>query len=159
MATFGGLAIVLIAGIGLWFIPQSAQAPGEVGQKNANLPTKVVPSLAPVERSSDFQPQSFAQTKAAHFVSSEPTNNAVLTTAPSSVEIRFNFDLAPPSRISVMQASVDVASGQTTIAADKLSMSVPVNAQRTGNYQVTYTACWPDKSCHDGSFGFSVELK
>jgi hypothetical protein len=51
-----------------------------------------------------------------------------------------------------------VTAGPTAIAADRLTMSVPVTIDQTGNYQVGYTACWPDQSCHQGSYGFSVQL-
>lgn len=105
-----------------------------------------------------FHPQTFTAIKSAHFVSSEPANNAVLTTAPSNVKVNFNFDLAANSKITVTRGGVDVTAGSTTIATDKLSMSVPVSARQTGNYQVNYTGCWPDQSCHNGSFGFSVQL-
>lgn len=162
----GGGVIALMVGLGIWFATSLAPAPTESLSpsaadelRNPQMPVGT-PSLATstAETSMSFQPQTFTATKAAHFVSSEPANNAILTVAFTSVTINFNFDLAPPSKISVTRDGGDVTAGQTTIAPGKLSMSVPVNADQTGNYQVNYTACWPDKSCHNGSFGFSVQL-
>lgn len=147
----GGVVIALVVGIGIWLATQPAQAPAETP-----TPEKLSSTAQPGTAAS-FQAQTFSQTKAAHFVSSEPANNALLPAAPTSVKITFNFDLAPPSKISVARDGMDITSGQTTIAADKLSMSVPITAQPSGNYLVTYTACWPDASCHNGSFGFSVQ--
>lgn len=158
----GAVVVVLVVGIAVWSAMRPAQAPvatPTVVPQQESVPSSVPVSPAPIVVSSpSFQPQQFTQTKTAHFVSSEPVNNAALTAAPISVKISFNFDLVSPSEITVMRDNKDVTSGQTTIAADKLSMGVPITANQTGNYRVTYTACWPDKSCHNGSFGFSVNV-
>lgn len=103
-----------------------------------------------------FEQQKFQNIKTPHFVSSEPANNALLQSVPESVVINFNFDLAPPSEIRVIIDGEDVTVGETKISADKLSMSAPIKVASGANYKVQYTACWPDGSCHDGSFGFSV---
>ena len=162
----GAIGILVVAGLGIWFATSPANAPTElltspaaVTLENTPMPLGTPLSTAPViETPASFQPQTFTATKAAHFVSSEPANNAVLLTAPQHVKINFNFDLAAPSKITVTRNGADVTAGPTTIGADKLSMNVPINAQQTGNYQVNYTACWPDQSCHNGLFGFSVQL-
>lgn len=156
----GGLVAALVVGVGIWSAIQPVQAPSALPtDESIRTPIEAPPPSTQTATIVPFQAQTFTQTKAAHFVSSEPANNTVLTAPPTSVKINFNFDLAPPSKITVTRDGMDVASGQTTIAADKLSMSVPINAQQTGNYQVNYTACWPDKSCHNGSFGFSVQVQ
>jgi len=105
-----------------------------------------------------FVQQTFQQTKSPHFVSSQPTNNQLVNSLVEEVKLNFNFDVVEGSKISVTKDGQDVTTGPTTIAGDNLSMTVPVAADETGNYSVTYTACWPDRSCHDGSFGFSVKL-
>ena len=120
-------------------------APGEKGIEEKSIGTT-------------FKQERFDNIKTPHYVSSTPTNNELLTTAPSKVTINFNFNVVPPSKISVTRDEVDVTSGSTTFSSDNLFISVPINGQETGNYKVTYKACWPDDSCHNGSFGFSVKL-
>ena len=110
------------------------------------------------EAKEGFTAQSFQNIKTPHFVSSNPSNNQLLTAPLSQVTVSFNFDVAEPSKISVTRGGVSVTTGGTVISDDKLSLSVPVSADRTGNYEVKYTACWADKSCHDGNYGFSVKL-
>ena len=158
----GAVIVVLVVGMVVWSSMRAMQAPSAIPtivpqQEGAPVSASVVPSSS-IASPSSFRPKTFTQTKAAHFVSSEPANNTILTATPASVKINFNFDLAPPSKITVTRDSADVTSGETTISSDKLSLSVPVSANETGNYQVNYTACWQDKSCHDGSFGFAVNV-
>lgn len=115
----------------------------------------------PAEEAASGEPfvkEEFQNIKSAHYVASDPPNNALLSTAPLQVAIDFNFTLAPPSAIHVTRDGLDVTTGPTTISADKLVLVVPIDASVTGNYGVDYTACWPDGSCHTGSFGFSVQL-
>ncbi len=117
------------------------------------------PATASKEQPKDgFAQATFQNIKSAHYVSSDPANNALLASPVQTVSLRFNFDLVAPTKINVTRDGVDVTSGSTQISADKLTLSVPVKADQTGNYKVSYTACWPDKSCHEGSFGFSVKL-
>ena len=102
--------------------------------------------------------QTFQNLKSPHYVSSEPANNSSSSSPILTVSVTFNFDLATPSKINVARDGIDVTNGSTQITGDKLVLSVPVKADQTGSYKVSYSACWPDKSCHDGSFGFSVKL-
>lgn len=102
--------------------------------------------------------EQFENIKSPHYVSSTPINNAVLSAVPDKVTITFNFDLVSDSKITVTVNGKEV-SGTTTIAQDKLSMSTNLNAAESDNYKVNYTACWPDGSCHEGSFGFVVKLQ
>lgn len=135
-----------------------------VFNRNATAPTQEKSSAPPsssVSQKGDgntFQQTSFTNIKSPHYVSSEPSNNALLTSSPNQVVIRFNFDVAPPSKISVTRDGTNVVTGTTSISSDKLNLSVPIEGSKTGNYEVKYTACWPDRSCHEGSFGFSVKL-
>jgi methionine-rich copper-binding protein CopC len=148
------LGFGLIFGLGLLFIffNRQATAPIQISQTPPPQPNSMV------EASKGFQQKTFQNIKAQHYVSSEPANNALLSSSPSKITIHFNFDLAAPSKITVSRDGKIVSMGGTTISADKLALSVPLNANQTGNYEVKYTACWPDRSCHEGSFGFSVKL-
>lgn len=99
----------------------------------------------------------FENIKSAHYVSSNPANNAELDSVPAEVSIKFNFVLAPPSKITISLNQQDVTGGDTKISADKLTLSAPIKSSGAGAYKVEYTACWPDGSCHDGSFGFFIK--
>lgn len=129
--------------------------------------TQATPQPSPAPESADldekqedsgFQQETFDNIKSAHYVSSDPANSTLLTSVPSKVTLNFNFNLEAGSKISVAIDGNDVTKGTTQISSDKLSMSRNINADQTGNYKVTYTGCWPDGSCHSGSFGFSVKL-
>lgn len=105
-----------------------------------------------------FKPgQKAGQTKAPHFVDSTPMHGETYAAQPINVTINFNFDLAANSTISVKGAGQEwaeaskIEDAQTALKAD-LKPSMP-----DGEYQVEYTACWPDKSCHDGSFSFRID--
>src|SRR3989344_8917067 len=103
-------------------------------------------------------PTKFENIKTPHFVSSSPANNQVLTTLPSKVTITFNFDLGPASEILVMaNGNILNTSEPTKISSDNLSMSQTINPVEGASYKVTYIACWPDGSCHNGSFGFTAK--
>jgi len=111
-----------------------------------------------IPTNTEFIQETFQNIKTPHYVSSNPENNGLLTTSLNQVSIQFNFDLANNSTIEVTRDGVSVVTGEKQISSDKLTLSVPVNAAQTGNYSVSYSACWPDGSCHQGSFGFSVKL-
>lgn len=147
--------IVLVVAAGVYFATRQSAAPtGKVPEITTPQPQAVQEST----QSSSFQTQTFDNIKTPHLVSSEPANNAVLTTLPSQVTIKFNFNLAEGSKIGVSANDNDVTTAQgTKIAADKLSMTALINPVARANYKVNYTACWPDGSCHEGSFGFSVK--
>ena len=147
------LGLLLIA-VGAFMMTRKATAPTDT-KTPANPPATQQKKGG---GETDTQSKAFDNIKTPHFVSSEPTNNDLLTTAPTQVKINFNFDVALPSKIQVTREERGVTSGATSISANKLSLIVPVMIDQTGNYQVNYTACWPDGSCHEGSFGFSVKL-
>lgn len=117
-----------------------------------SAPVSTAPSTAP------FQQQSFENVKSAHYEASNPPNNALLNAPTPTVSVSFNFNLGTNNWITVVKDGASVVTGGLTIAPDKLSMSVPVNTDATGNYKVDYQASWPDGSFHLGSFGFSVQL-
>lgn len=128
-------------------------------QRIANVPvTTPLPSAVDQGQSRNELPISFDNIKTPHFVSSIPANNAVLTKGPPQVTINFNFNLTSGSKIAVTADGNDVTTAQgTKISSDKRSMNALINPVEPATYKVNYTACWPDGSCHEGSFGFSVK--
>lgn len=98
--------------------------------------------------------------KSAHYESNTPSHGSVLAGVPVNVVIDFNFDLAAPSSISIMSNDEEYGTGDTIIDDGKLSMRRRVNPLTPdGLYTVNYNACWPDGSCHDGSFQFAIDRK
>ncbi|MDP3741580.1 MAG: plastocyanin/azurin family copper-binding protein [bacterium] len=99
-----------------------------------------------------------APKKSAHYESNTPAHAAILAEAPINIVIDFNFDLAVPSAISIMHEGKEYGAGETVIDANKLSMRRNFDlAAPDGPYKVSYTACWPDRSCHDGLFEFAID--
>src|SRR3989344_2624110 len=102
--------------------------------------------------------QSSEQKKSAHYESSTPEHESTLADVPINVVINFNFDLAGASSISITQNQKEYGVGKTTIDSNKLSMRREMDQTAPdGTYIVNYIACWPDGSCHDGSFQFSID--
>lgn len=98
--------------------------------------------------------------KSAHYESNTPAHGAVLAGVPVNVVIDFNFDLAKPSAISAKSSGVEYGEGETIIDPGKLAMRRAIKADAPdGLYVVTYKACWPDGSCHDGNFQFAIDRK
>jgi plastocyanin len=95
------------------------------------------------------------QLRAPHFVSSSPAHKEVVTTTPDKVTIEFNFNLHQKSSITVTHDGKTV-SGDTSVI-NKLTLETPLNYDGDGVYEVDYSACWPDGSCHDGQFGFFID--
>ncbi len=101
------------------------------------------------------EPIDFSQIRAAHFVSSNPTHGAVVKAPINKVSINFNFNLHEKSRI-IITRNGNPSNGLTTVV-DDLTLETPLNTNVPGPYIVTYSACWPDGSCHSGKFGFTIE--
>lgn len=129
----------------------------------ANVPKVPEPDVVVMPEPTEFS----TPVKSPHFVSSTPAHGAILEEAPTKIVLRFNFDIVPPSEIHVSldaddtpnAALVDYAVGEPTFAADKLSMTQVLDSDLPpGLYTVDYVACWPDTSCHDGSFQFQYGL-
>ena len=95
---------------------------------------------------------------APHFVDSVPNHGDALPQAPNTIVLNFDFNLHADSSLTVTRDGQPVSLGQKAISANELSISVPVTGG-TGNgiYAVSYTACWPDRSCHEGSVSFIVD--
>lgn len=157
LGVIGALVIVILGGIGVYLGTRKISTP----KTETQTQTAQTPSPQTLKEGQSPTPspkEAFENIKTPHFVSSVPANNAVLTNGPSQVTINFNFDLAPGSKITVAANGNDVTTAQgTKISSDKLSMTTLINPIEEANYQVNYTACWPDGSCHNGSFGFSVK--
>lgn len=98
------------------------------------------------------------QIKAAHFESSTPAHGAKLAGVPNQVVVDFNFDLSGKSSISIKQSGQEYSEGGTIVDGNKLAMRRLLKLSAPdGNYEVSYTACWPDNSCHNGKFSFTVD--
>lgn len=96
--------------------------------------------------------------KSAHYESNTPEHGSVLAAVPINVVIDVNFDLAPPSAISINKDGRDYGVGETTIDSNKLAMRRAMAPDAPdGLYTVNYNACWPDSSCHDGHFQFAID--
>jgi plastocyanin len=96
--------------------------------------------------------------KSAHYETNTPAHGTTLAGVPINIVIDFNFDLAKPSEIKILKDGQDFGVGETVIDNNKLSMRRTMNpGSPDGKYQVMYNACWPDTSCHDGSFEFAID--
>lgn len=156
LSSAGIVAIVaIIAALALR--PKMASAPVSVPVGSIGAPTATPPEnipSSPAASSNVFQ----TPKKSAHFESSTPAHGTTLPAPPINVVIDFNFDLASNSTIAVTKDGKDYGVGPTTIDANKLAMRRTIDPSAPdGLYTVTYKACWPDKSCHDGHFQFAIE--
>lgn len=113
-------------------------------------------SGSPQSQTTTTDSEPLDQVKSAHFVSAQPVHGDTLNAAPTKVVLKFNFTLGSDSKISIMVNGKEVA-GDTEVSVDKLSLNAPITSEDPGIYNVRYTACWPDGSCHDGTFSFSVK--
>lgn len=96
--------------------------------------------------------------KSAHYESNTPSHAAILAGVPINAVIDVNFDLAKPSEIKILKADKDYGVGETVIDDNKLAMRRKMDPNSPdGLYKVEYKACWPDGSCHDGSFQFAID--
>lgn len=96
--------------------------------------------------------------KSAHYVSNTPAHAEILTSSAKEIVIRFNFDLTSISTISIMKDNIEYGSDETKVSVDQQSLTRALkNDLPNGVYTVSYTACWPDGSCHDGHFQFGIQ--
>ena len=98
---------------------------------------------------------------AAHFVDSVPAHGESFAASPNRIVINFDFTLGNGSAIKVTRDGQPVATPAATVSgARKLTLETTLPAGAgDGTYTVDYKACWPDGSCHDGQFGFTVDGK
>jgi plastocyanin/methionine-rich copper-binding protein CopC len=96
--------------------------------------------------------------KSAHYESNTPAHGMVLAGVPVNVVIDFNFDLHDKSDIRILKDGTDYGTGPTTVDPNRLTLRRSMDPQAPdGLYTVMYNACWPDGSCHDGSFQFVID--
>jgi plastocyanin/methionine-rich copper-binding protein CopC len=114
-----------------------------------------------VNEDTEARPEQFTFStpkKSAHYESNTPEHGSVLAAPPINIVLDFNFDLAKPSSITISKDGAEFGVGETTIDSNKLSMRRDSNLEAPdGLYKVTYDACWPDGSCHDGYFEFAID--
>lgn len=153
-----GVAAILAIVAALLLRPTAPTAPAE--DELQLEPTPLAPTpLEGVPPAPGSSPAVFGtQKKSAHFESSTPAHGTTLPAPPVNVVIDFNFDLAANSSISIMSGGKEYGTGATTVDANKLAMRRTLDPSAPdGVYTVTYQACWPDKTCHDGHFQFAID--
>ena len=99
------------------------------------------------------------QIKTSHYLDSTPAHGDIYAAQPINITVNFNFDLAQNSKISVTSlAGSDWTEGEVSIEDNKTALKKNLKqGMPDGGYFVKYTACWPDGSCHDGQFNFSID--
>lgn len=151
---FSAVAIVIIlATVGLL-----AGAGWYVWQKQTDETTKESPSTS--QSASDTKAKvSFENPKkGAHFESSTPDHASTLAAVPVDVVINFNFDLAENSTLDITKDGKSYSVGSVSIDDNKLTMRRQMDKNAPdGVYTVKYDGCWPDRTCHDGSFQFAID--
>lgn len=96
--------------------------------------------------------------KSAHFESNTPAHGSIIAGVPINVVIDFDFDLAKPSEIKILKDDQDFGVENTIIDSNKLTLRRKMmTGAPDGLYSVKYKACWPDGSCHEGSFEFAID--
>ena len=74
------------------------------------------------------------------------------------VIVEVNFDLHEDSEIIIESDGKQYNSGDVTIDENNLTLRVGMDPESPdGLYKVSYSACWPDGSCHEGSFEFAID--
>jgi plastocyanin len=148
--------ILVLAGLGAggYYLYMQQYQPTSTTHSPTSIPlTPTVPVNAPVTT----QETGIQEIKSAHFEDSTPAHNSVFAAAPMNVVINFNFDLADNSTIAIEKDGVDYGNGATNLDPNKRSMRRVMKAAPDGVYTVNYTACWPDRTCHDGTFAFTID--
>jgi len=145
------ILIVLVAlGAGAYYVYSSRQAASPPAPQTS---TPTEPTVRPLTA----KDTGVQQIKSAHFEDASPGHNEVFAAAPINVTVNFNFDLADNSSITVEKDGVDYGSGATTIDPNKRTMRRNLKASPDGIFIVKYTACWPDRTCHDGQHAFTID--
>lgn len=128
--------------IGIFFFLRSKDL------KETPVPTQTL------QKSSEFG----TATKALHWVGNVPEHGSTLPIPPLNIVINFNFDLSEKSIIEITKDGQDYTIGETTIDESKQTLRQKFSQTAPdGNYTVSYNACWPDDSCHQGEFKFKIE--
>lgn len=153
-----GLAVLIVGGLAISFLSRQKMVTNTAETETSTTSQAIPSPVTPTVSIQPIVPISFSLSKkSAHYVSNTPAHEATLTELPNKVVITFNFDLAEPSVISVKKNGAEVGTGETSITGDKLVLErMLADAKPGGLYDVSYSACWADKSCHDGNFQFAV---
>ncbi|OGD97203.1 hypothetical protein A3A49_02360 [Candidatus Curtissbacteria bacterium RIFCSPLOWO2_01_FULL_38_11b] len=111
------------------------------------------------KKDTSLAPSSFVKTP--HFLDSTPMHDEIYVAQPVNITINFDFDLATGSEIFVVDdQGQQAATGDIKIEDSNTALKKDLTGQLSdGKYKVMYKACWPDGSCHDGSFEFSIDSK
>lgn len=146
-----GIIVVILTTIGgYYFLTANKTAP-------QSPPTAQSSQATATTQISDTSKQFTNPKKSAHYESNTPEHGSILAGVPINVVINFNFDLAPPSSISITMDGKEYGKGETLIDSNKLTMRRNMDPlSPDGVYTVNYNACWPDKTCHDGNFQFKI---
>lgn len=148
---FGGIVVLVIVGFVGW------QTLGQKSSPKTQDPSQTSESTNQSSTSDNSNNQFQTPEKSAHYESNTPAHGTVLAAPPVNIVIDFNFDLAKPSSISITKGGKEEGLGDTTIDTNKLALRRNFNPTAPdGTYTVNYKACWPDGSCHDGSFQFAI---
>ena len=100
------------------------------------------------------------QKKSPHFLDSTPLHGETYAAQPINITLNFDFDLALGSSVSVKKDSSEWTIGEVRIENNKTALKKELKqGMSDGEYIVNYSACWPDKSCHEGSFSFKIDSK
>lgn len=151
---YGVVVLVVIAGIIALLLAKRSSEP-EVA---FNTEQQSVVEETSMEGNDALEVKFNKAKKSAHYETNTPAHGAVLAAPPVNVVIDFNFDLAAPSAISIKKDGKEYGQGNTIIDSNKLSMRRNFAADAPdGKYTVNYNACWPDQSCHDGNFEFTID--
>ncbi len=164
----------LVAGAALLTLAAAACAPGQsptatptaMMQKTPDAMMNKTPDAMMKDKTPDTMMQKTPdammeklpeQQFAAHFVSSDPTHGAKLVQTPANITLNFNFTLNETSTVGIVKDGKAITLPKPIFTGNKLGMSIALPAgSGNGLYVVDYKACWPDNSCHNGKFGFTV---
>lgn len=150
-----GIIVVLVLATFVFFISNKS--------KQANPSAQPISSQIETKSEEEFSNPK----KSAHFESNTPEHGSTLAGVPINIVINFNFDLGEGSKIEIhglfskeQIGANEYGVGETMIDSNKLSMRRKMQSDSPdGKYSVAYTACWPDKTCHNGSFQFKIDRK
>lgn len=153
-----GIAVLALAGFFAFRAKPPTGTPVDDAIETPNVPVRERAPEESVTPVASPGVQFATPKKSAHFESSTPAHGSTLAAPSVNVVIDFNFDLAAKSSISITSGGKEYGTGTTTIDANKLAMRRTMDfASPDGLYTVTYEACWPDGSCHDGQFQFAID--
>ncbi len=145
-------------------MPKETASPDAMMGKEAGTPDAMMPKETPDAMTKGTPGAMMApppdQITSPHFVDSAPKHGDTFAQPPERIVINFDFTLHEDSDITVTRDGTPVTTEKATLGANKLSLSTTLPADAgDGLYVVDYTACWPDRSCHDGKFAFTVDSK